>query len=206
MTSADALTKHTLPFAAGRRRLPLQRKFAPILEVGRSPPRARRGGAGSPPPGTRTASLQGPRPPPLRRPPRRPSAGRRPHLARGLPRPLRRHGARLGGHPALKASNRAVGWWHGRAALLLPAFPPSERTPGSASQKRARPRPAPGRKCAGRLPRRARVGRGGGHRRRRKGPRTTWCMGPRKARTSSTPEVSTENQFTAAAFLPADSQ
>ena len=75
--------------------------------------------------------------------------GRHPHLARGLPPPLRCHGGRLGSGPAEEASSRPVGWRDRRATVLLPAFPPSERTPGSASQKRASARLASGRKWAG---------------------------------------------------------
>lgn len=182
-----------------RRRLQITR--SPSLRAGgghRSSARSHRHWKPVAPPHDRAEAARGRLPrAPGRAPPRDgvrpdaspPSAGRRPHLARGLPRPLRRHGARLGAGPAPEASSRPVGWRHGRAALLLPAFPPSERTPGSASQKRARARPASGRKCA--------------WRRRKRGPRT---VGHSRAETTDFqhPGSEPEKSFHSRAFLPTD--
>lgn len=59
-----------------------------------------------------------------------------PYLAFGLPRPLRRHGARRGGGRVRETSSRLS------AGLTDKAFPPSQATPGSASQKSDRASPS----------------------------------------------------------------
>lgn len=81
------------------------------------------GGRGWPPPCVPRPHLSGP-------------PGRRPHLARGLPRPLRRHGP---GSEAARPRRPAAAPSAGRTgAAARPPSPTSGRTPGSASQKRAR--------------------------------------------------------------------
>lgn len=158
---------HSMPGSSERPRCDLERELSPAPRPSEPAParsslrgRARELGGlpdGVPPhPGQPRAAgapgLGAGRPPCVPRPPHlRAARGRRPHLARGLPRPLRRHDPRLGGGPAPEASSRPSA---GRTS--------AERSPTPLSTFRADARkcvtetrpasPASGGKCTRRRP------------------------------------------------------